>query len=169
MAIIQSESSHIRQLVKERRQSGPATNYIQPISTEQVADGSIDQSKKNSETQMGTSQPIPAVTITAEGETLLRTKQTDDDTKDREFLRTREEPPNNINILIYKTIMDHLDPVFEQLNDDVFTLPALPTRIYQLIESSDPLLNDSACIATSLLLSDLIQNALVCRARHSNI
>ena len=118
---------------------------------------------------MGTSQPIPAVTITAEGETLLRTKQTDDDTRGREFLRTREEPPNNINILIYKTIMDHLDTIFEQLNDDVFTLPALPTRIYQLIESSDPLLNDSACIATSLLMSDLIQNALVYRVRHNDI
>ena len=162
VARVQNEGTQIRRLVREREHIGDVDGFLRPLSELQVASSTPSaDSERCGETQIGSASPIPAVTVTAEGETLLEAEKKDGEGRPRENLRTREEPPGNSNALIFKMVGVHIKDIFEQVSDDVLSLPTLSTRVRPIFENIEPDLPECICILCSLLFSNIVQRSLV--------
>lgn len=162
MARVQSEGAQIRRLVREREQIGEVGEFLQPLSDLQVASSTPSaDSERCGETQMGSASPIGAVTVTAEGESLLDTDHSEGDKQRRNRVRMREEPPGNCNMAIINTVEERMDAICEQVGEELFLQPALSERVGQILESAEPEL--PACLRElcTLMFCNLVKCSLV--------
>lgn len=159
---MQSEGAQIRRLVRERENIGEVEEFLQPLSDLQVASSTPSaDSERCGEPQMGSSSPIDAVTVTAEGESLLESEPEEIKKKRRSHMRVREEPPGNCNMDIIRTVEDRIGAICEQLDDDALTQPALNKKVAQIISGLEPELPECMRELCAELFCNLVKGSLV--------
>ena len=159
---MQNEGAQIRRLVREREQIGEVSEFLQPLSDLQVASSTPSaDSEKCGETQMGSASPIGAVTVTAEGDSLLETDRSEGDKRHREHVRMREEPPGNCNMAVIKTVEDRLGDICEQVREELFLQPTLFERVGQIMENIEPELPECLRELCALMFCNFVKSSLV--------